>query len=114
MTEEEYMAELREKTTANDGASLEVIALADRAVEAFPRSSRLWCLRGDFIQLGPENCPQSLDDALNSFRRAIEIDPGFAEAWEEIGHFCYAVLDDEAGAEPCFREAARLRGQHAA
>ena len=114
MTEEEYITQLRERTSTGGGASLDVISLADKAVEAFPRSARLWCLRGDLIQLGPEDNPHTLDDALTSFRKAIEIDPGFAEAWEEIGHFYHAVLDDEPGAEPYFREAARLKEQGAA
>ena len=114
MSEEEYIRVLRERTTANSGASLEVIALADEGVQAFPQSAKLWCLRGDLIRLGPENTPHSLDDALACFRRAIEIDRGFAEAWEEIGHFYYAVLDDEAGAEPYFREAAKLKARDAA
>jgi len=114
MSEEEYISELRERTTVGNGASLEVIALADKSVRDFPRSARLWCLRGDLIQLGPENTPHSLDDALACFRRAIEIDRGLVEAWEGIGHFYDAVLDDEAGAEPYFREAARLKAQNEA
>ena len=71
-------------------------------------------MRGSLIQLGPENCPHSLDDALTSYQRAIEIDPLFAEAWEEIGRFHDTVRDDEAVAERFFREAERLRGHHVA
>jgi len=113
MSEEEYIRELRERTTVGNGASLEIVALADEAVRDFPRSAKLWCLRGDLIQLGPENTPHSLDDALACFQRAIEIDPGFAEAWEELGHFYHVVLDDETGAQPYFREAERLKAQDA-
>jgi tetratricopeptide (TPR) repeat protein len=114
VTEDDYMAELSRRAPEAGDASLELIALADEAIRVFPRSARLWCVRGDIIQIGPENNPHALDEALASFRRAIELDPGFADAWEEIGHFYDAVLDDERGAEPYFREAARLRREHAA
>jgi|SRR5664280_1572792 len=114
MSEDDYISQLHERAPNDGDASLEVIALADEAVRAFPESAKLWCLRGDLIQLGPENNPHSLEDALVSFRRAIEIDPGFVEAWEEIGHFYDAVLDDEPGARPYFQEAARLKAQNAA
>lgn len=109
MSEDDYLSQLRERVPNEGDASLDVIALADEAVQAFPESARLWCLRGDLIQLGPENNPRSLEDALASFRRAIELDPGFVEAWEEIGHFYDAVLDDELGAQRYFQEAARLK-----
>ena len=114
MSEDDYIAELRSRVPDEGDLSLEVIALADEAVRAFPGSARLWCLRGDLIQIGPESCPHPLEEALASYRRAIEIDPGFADAWDEVGHFYDAVLDDERGAERYFREAARLRGPNAA
>jgi tetratricopeptide (TPR) repeat protein len=114
MTENDYITELKTRWPRDCDASLETVALADEAVGVFPQSPRLWCMRGCLIQLGPENCPQSLEDALASFKRAIEIDPQFAEAWEEIGYFYHNVLDDETTAQPYFREAKRLRGHHAA
>jgi Tfp pilus assembly protein PilF len=66
-------------------------------------------MRGDLIQLGPESCPHPLVEAFASYQRAIEISPDCAEAWEAVGHYYDAVLDDEATAERYFREAARLR-----
>lgn len=110
MTEDDYISRLRADWPKDSDASLELIAFADEAVRIFPQSAPLWVLRGDLIQLGPETCPHSLAEALRSFQRAIEIDPQFAEAWEEIGHYHVAVLADEAGAERYFREAKRLRG----
>jgi hypothetical protein len=66
-------------------------------------------MRGDLIQLGPKECPHPLDEALTSYRRAVELDPQCAGAWESIGHYHDAVLDDESAAEPFFAEAKRLR-----
>lgn len=108
MTEEEYIFELGKGWPGRGDASLKTVAFADEAVRAFPRSPKLWCMRGDIIQLGPENCPHDLEEALASYKRAIEIEPSFAEAWESVGHFLKNVLDDEAAAEPYFREADKL------
>jgi tetratricopeptide (TPR) repeat protein len=111
VTEEDYIVELRECSPRNAKMKVtpEIIALADEAIRVFPRSAKLWCMRGNLIQLGPENCPHSLDEALASYKRAIEVDPSFADAWEEAGHFYHNVLDDEPVAEPYFREAEKLR-----
>jgi len=81
----------------NVEATMETITLADEATRAFPRSPKLWCMRGNLIEVGPENSPHSLDDALASYKRAIEIDPQFIEAWEDIGYFYRNVLDEEDG-----------------
>src|ERR1035441_7332721 len=96
MTEQEYIHRLKSMWPQDSDASLESVALADKAVSAFPRSTRLWCMRGDLIQLGPKECPHPLDEALTSYRRAVELDPQCAEAWESIGHYHDAVLDDES------------------
>ena len=116
MTENDYISDLRARWPRDDtsDASLETIAVADEAVRAFPLSARLWERRGCLIQLGPESCPHSLEEALRSFQRAVEIDPQFADAWDEIGHYYDAVLDDEKTAQEYFEKAKRLRYDHVA
>jgi len=114
VTENDYSTQLKARLPRDCDASLETITLADEAVRVFPQSPRLWCIRGELIQLGPENCPHSLDDARACYQRATEIDPQFIEAWESLGHFHNAVLDDETTAQRFFREADRLRGHHTA
>jgi tetratricopeptide (TPR) repeat protein len=111
MTEEDYIAELRERSPRNAKmkATLETIALADEATHAFPRSPKLWCMRGNVIRVGPENCPHSLNEALASYKRAIEVDPSFTQAWEDAGCFYQDVLNDEPAAQPYFREAEKLK-----
>jgi hypothetical protein len=69
-------------------------------------------MRGDLIQLGTESCPHPIEEALASYWRAVEVDPQFAEAWDEIGHYQDTVLSDETAAQRYFREAERLRGRH--
>jgi hypothetical protein len=109
VTEEEYYQRIRSDWPKKKEASLALIALADEAVASFPRSPRLWCMRGNLITLGPEENPHSLADALASYQRATEVDPSFAEAWEEIGHHYDVILTDEEGARPFFERAASLK-----
>ncbi len=116
MTEDDYISDLRARWPHGDDseASLETIAVADEAVRAFPLSARLWEMRGCLIQLGPESLPHPLEESLRSFQRAVEIDPQFADAWDEIGHYYDAVLDDEKTAQEYFEKAKRLRYDHVA
>ncbi|MGB8367653.1 MAG: hypothetical protein ACLPYZ_04830 [Limisphaerales bacterium] len=71
-------------------------------------------MRGDLIQLGSKSCPHPLEEALHSFQCAVELDPQFAEAWDELGHYYEAVLDDEKTAQEHFEKAKRLRYDHVA
>jgi len=109
VTEEEYFQRIRSQWPRKEEASLRLIALADEAVAQHPRSARLWCMRGNLLTLGPKDNPHSLADALASYQRAVEVDPAFAEAWEEIGHHYDAILDDEDGSRPFFERAAALK-----
>src|SRR5258708_11174332 len=112
MTEEDYFAELRKRWPRRGKATTETIAFADEATRAFPRSPKLWCMLGNLVELGPENSPNSLDEALASYKRAIEIDPQFLQAWEDIGDFYCNVLKEEDKAKTYFYEAERLKGYH--
>ena len=112
MIEDDYISALRARWPRDCDASLETITLADEAVRAFPSSARLLVMRGNLIQLGPESGPHPLEEALRSYQHAAEIDPQFAEAWDEIGHYHDAVLDDKPAAQRFFQEAERLRGHH--
>ncbi len=121
MNESEYILELRARwprgESANEPdfeATPETIALADDAVRVFPNSPRLWCMRGDLIQLASEPCPHSPDDAGACFLRAIAIDPFFADAYEEAANFFDVVMDDQQRASFYFAESRRLREQQSA
>ena len=75
MTEGECLSQLQAGLPKDGKASLEIIALADEAVRAFPKSARLWAMRGDLIQLSAESRPQTLVEALRSYERAVELAP---------------------------------------
>jgi tetratricopeptide (TPR) repeat protein len=114
MNEDDYISELRASWPREGDASIAVVALVDEAVRAFPLSARLWVMRGDLIQLGSDLCPHPLEEALRSFQRAVELDPQFAEGWDELGHYYDAVLNDEKTAQEYFEKAKRLRYDHVA
>jgi tetratricopeptide (TPR) repeat protein len=110
MDETEYIEELKSLAPSEgEEASKEVITLADEAVRAWPESSKLWCLRGDLIQLGADDIPYELADSLASYERAIAVDPKCAEAYDEIGHFYDAIMGDAERAKPFFDRAALLK-----
>ena len=87
MTEFEYINELNSRWPRKVETSQETLALADEAVRTFPQSAILWVIRGDLIQLSAEDCPQLWKECFICYKRAIKIDPQFAEAWEEAAHF---------------------------
>ena len=111
MTEAEYVEEFKNRwpRMAANEASNDTLQLADAAVQAFPLSARLWDIRGDLIQFGPESMPQPLEDALASYQRAVAVDPEFATAWDSIGHYYDVHLDNEVAARRHFARAAWLR-----
>jgi len=109
MNEIEYIDRIRAEFATRDTATEEVMNKVDQALEQFPTSPALWCLRGDLIQLS-DGEDYTLEDALNSYQRAIELDPNNAEAYEAIGHYYNAVNDDPVRAEPYFKKAIALGG----
>ena len=109
MKEADYIEKLFALWPTEGETSDETLALADGAVRAYPDSAKLWCMRGDLIQLGSADIPYSLEEALACYERAVSIDPNFAEGYEEIGHFHDAVMPNPSRARRAFREVARIR-----
>jgi tetratricopeptide (TPR) repeat protein len=108
MKESDYIEKLFALWPTEGETSDEALALADESVRAYPDSAKLWCVRGDLIQLGSADVPYSLEDALACYERAVSIDPNFAEGYEEIGHFYDAVMPNPNLARRAFRKAASI------
>ncbi len=109
MKESEYIEKLIALWPTEGETSAEALALADEAVSTFPDSAKLWCMRGNLIELGSADAHYSLEDTAACYERAVSIDPNFAEGHEEIGHFYDAVVPDQSRSRRAFREAARIR-----
>jgi tetratricopeptide (TPR) repeat protein len=91
----------------NKEEAVELLALLEEAVLSYPQSPKLWCLRGDLIQLFDEN-QYEFADILHSYQQAVTVDPSFCEAYESIGYY-YDVLEaDLPVAEVAFRKAIEL------
>lgn len=100
------ITELRRLTNGGE-TPVEIFPAVEDALLAHSDSPKLWWIRGDSIQLGPEDSPYSLEDALLSYEKALMIDPSFPEAHESIG-FYFDVIDIDLGrSEAAFREAVR-------
>ena len=99
MTEQDYVNELSRRFRDSDEATADIMRLADEAVAALPHSARLWCMRGDLIQVGTEEVRHTLDDARASYERALVLEPDNAEALECMGHFFDAIVPDSSKAE---------------
>jgi tetratricopeptide (TPR) repeat protein len=77
----------------NNEDSMRLLALLEESVLSCPQSPKLWCLRGDLIQLCDIEVKYQHIDILHSYEQAIAIDPSFAEAYESIGYY-YDVIDE--------------------
>lgn len=108
MTENQYIELLTSNRRCGDKSSCETVALIDRAVEAYPNSATLWCLRGDIIQMGSEDIPYEISEALRSYQEAIRVDPGCAEAYESLGYYLDVHTQEYEKAEEAFRKALDL------
>jgi tetratricopeptide (TPR) repeat protein len=109
MKESDYIEKIFALWPTEGETSDEALTLADESVHAYPDSAKLWCMRGDLIQLGSADIPFTLEDALVCYERAVSIDPNFAEGHEEIGHFYDAVMPNPSRARRAFRKAAEIR-----
>ena len=107
MNESDYIDRLEAMFPKEGEAPAEAVCLAEEAVATFPKCAKLWCLRGDLIQLSAVS-GYELEDARRSYEQALAIDPSCAEAYESIGFFEDAVMDDPRSAEPAFRQAISL------
>lgn len=108
-TEREYINQIWELYPRDRETSPKTINLVDKALKEFPNSPELWVLRGCLIQLSGADCRYDLNDALNSFKKAVEIDSTFDDAWKEIGHFYDAVEPNRRLSLEAFKKAKDLR-----
>ncbi len=69
---------------------------ANEAVEAFPEDAEFWFLRGWALSANGEK-----DAGRKAFRRATELDPAFAWAWQFLGE-SQAVAGDLTAAQASF------------
>ena len=102
------IVDIRRRVAREGVASPDDIDAIDDILEAEGASVELLILRGQLIQLVADGRPEELEEAFACYQEALALDPGSAEAHEEIGHFLDDVADEPAEAIPFFRKAIEL------
>lgn len=108
LTETDYISKISSLIPDEGDVPVAVMSVVEESIAEHPLSPKLWCLRGDLIQLAEKDAGYELNDALISYRRALEIDPSNAEAYESIGYYEDAITNNLAYAESSFRKAIEL------
>ena len=106
--EQTYIDTISSKWPQDSEASAELLALVEKAVSTFPQSAKLWCMRGDLIQLSGLEANYKLTDAVESYQQAVAADPSFGEAYESTGYYYGVVEENFAVSEAAFRKAVEL------
>ena len=102
------IVDLKRRVAREGVASPDDIDAIDDILEAEGASVELLILRGQLIQLVADGRPDELEEAFACYQEALELDPGSAEAHEEIGHFLDDVAEEPGEAVPFFRKAIEL------
>jgi hypothetical protein len=106
---EDHYATLLETLAEHSDNSSQVRAAADEAIQAFPRSARLWLWRGRLLTFSLVNGEPVHAEVRRSFEQAVELDPELAEAWEELADFHDGIRDDPEAALRCWQRAEEVR-----
>ena len=98
---QDYLDSIRRISSISAVPDVEALELIEQALAEYGDSAELWKMRGDLIVCS------DFDQALQSYRRAIALNPGFGEAYQEAG-LIYESLGDPNSAEPVLRKAIEL------
>jgi len=92
------------------------LTIVINALKNNPRSAELWNIRGDIISmllfnqrtneiLLSSGVKYTRKDVLNCYRKALELNPKYATAYESIGYYHDVITNCLRYAEPAFRKA---------
>jgi len=71
----------------------------------------LWLLRGNLLQLSESVSPMPLEEAEKSYLKALELDPDYIQAMENLAHFYDIVVPDKKRAHEFARLVQNRVGQ---
>jgi len=110
-SEDSYLKSVRQRwPRAGQQPTVSLLNTFKRALRACPWSSELWLLYARLIQLWDIDSRFTAEDCLAACSRAVDCDPGSAEAHEEMGFVLDIYCDDFQAAEKEFRLAIALKG----
>lgn len=104
MTPSEYRAAIKQVLAHwTEERFSEALELVDGLLRESPLSAELWVMRGNLLQLAPDDGPQdAVDHALET---ACILTPDFTEAQLEMGHYLYSVKAESDTALTYFERA---------
>ena len=81
----------------------------DELLETRQDNAQLLVIRAELIQLqdDEQNAP-TLSEAKSDLELAVSLDDQSANAWNELGHYLFAVEDDPKSATKCFDKVVKL------
>ena len=86
----------------------ELLAVSREAVRRHPESPELWIMRGDVISFAPPEAGFPPDRPLKCYRKAISLDPCYANAYKAIGYHHDVWTENFRKAEAAFRKSIEL------
>ena len=110
MTESDYIQKIKRAWPRSLQASaMKALRLVEEGFSAFPSCAKLFCMKGDLIQLS-DGTRYELAEALRCYQQAADLAPESPEAFESLGFLLDAIESDWNRAEVAFRRAAELGG----
>jgi len=109
MTEAGYIKEIEQRRRRNSRLRKADLPLVEDALGHFPKSARLWCLRGDLHQTSRNGVPpRGVGPAIQCYRKAVELDPGCTDAWLAIARIGSFFTKTTKPVEESIRQAIAL------
>jgi len=108
MTEQEYIASLRENFCDGNEPTAEVVTMVNQAVGAFPGCAELWLLHAQ-VSLCATDDDGPHPEVVRSFERALSCDENFLPALDALAVYWDSVRDDPTRAEVYFDRATAVR-----
>ena len=95
MKEEKYISELKKRWPKDNDSvepTRETMDFTLEALDVYPKSEKLWIMRGNLLQLVSYDDGLELSEIEKCYRKTIAINPQSIEAYNELAHFLDSVM----------------------
>jgi tetratricopeptide (TPR) repeat protein len=102
----------------NLGLFVQALELYDRALALNPYNEQIWYDKGNVfrnwerLRLVGEDVPSRQQEAIECYKRAVSIDPNYADAWGNMG-VSYGLMGNHQQALECFEKALGIHPEDA-
>lgn len=108
MTEDHFIFQFQTAWPPKPDELPGLFKLSETAVACFPSSPRLLCIAGDLLRMQENIAGDAISKSISYYEKAIEADPDWSEAYEELGHVYDVYHNKFDHAISCFRKAITL------